>query len=626
MRRILFLLFVFVSFSHAQRGFTNSNPASSCEDVARDSCEATTSYYWLRDLSGAVSLYKCNMDLDGGGYTEIAYLDLNQSTNANDCTRLYARWERTSVQRGDALPTRCRLARDQVFNGACEGAYFGAPHLFRRAMGQAKVYARGSPDAFGGDQIDGLQIIASTGEPAWIYAAAYGLNGVGQGLSSRYCPCDNQQFAIDNSASLNLDFASNRWSCDGRAFLTDNIVPLFGGSACSPVRSRFFDRFQQSLGADARGLSVKLCRDQDYDNEDISFNFINLLVRPSTTFNRTAVCRSTVPTKPLSSTTTAVAAATSTTSSSSQGDVSTSTTTTTTSTSASTGTLPSVCEQSAPATCKACFALDVNCRWCAGLDFGGRCVANCTNGVPVASVADCPADEGMPWLLSTTTRPLASVQFTTPGELLQTTDGTTAMNGAADDNQGLIIGVVIGVILALLLVALLVLAVRRYSRRSSEDVALVHAQSPLPSPRQPAATVGSGVTTVANDAYEPPVGTTLGSSLRAPLSTATSTMTMRNVAVAKSSLIGANADNQMASARYDDLSMRNPPTFGTPTFEPPTDMLVGGRTFSVAGGTLGETGVPGTSATTATPSIRQGRVPGYDAIPAYDHIPDAPNL
>jgi hypothetical protein len=482
------LLSLFLS-TRAQRGFTNSNPASSCEEVARDSCEATTSYYWLRDLNGAVSLYKCNMDLDGGGYTEIAYLDLNQSTNANDCTRLHARWERTSVNRGDTPPTRCRLDRAQVFNGACEGAYFAAPHLFRRAMGQAKVYARGSPDAFGGDQIDGLQIVASTGEPAWIYATAYGLSGVGQGASSRYCPCDNPDFAIDNSASLNLDFASNRWSCDARASFTDNVVPLFGASACSPVRSRFFDRFQQSLGANARGLTVKLCRDQDYDNEDISFNFINLLVRPSASFNRTAVCRSSVPTlQP---------AATSSTSSSSNSPSSSSSATAATTTAATqvtTGsTAPSsACEQAAPSTCKACVALGGACQWCAALDFGGRCVSNCTNGVSVASAADCPADEAMPWLLSTTTRPLASVQFTTPRELLVTHDDTTAATDAVDDgddNQGLIIGVVIGVLCALLLVALLVVVARRYSRRSSEDVALVNAQSPLPSPRQPAGTV-----------------------------------------------------------------------------------------------------------------------------------------
>jgi hypothetical protein len=86
----------------------------------------------------------------------------------------------------------------------------------------------------------------------------------------------------------------------------------------------------------------------------------------------------------------------------------------------------------------------------------------------------------------------------------------------------------------------------------------------------------------------------------------------------------------MASARYDHVSVRNPPTFGTPTFEPPTDLLVGGHTVSVAGGTLGgATAAGATAAATAgaaTVSMRAGPLPGYDAIPAYDHIPDAPNL
>jgi hypothetical protein len=610
---IVLTLFVFFSVSLAQRGFVKENPASSCEEVARDSCDATTSYYWLRDANQQVSLYKCNMDLDGGGYTEIAYVDMSQSTNDNDCSRLYARWERTSAQRGDTPPTRCRLDRFQVVGGACEGAYFNAPHQFRRVMGQAKIYARGSPDAFGGDQIDGLQIIASTGEPAWVFATAYGISGVGQGFSSRYCPCDNPEFALDNSASLNLDFASNRWSCDGRSSLTDNVVPLFGSTACSPVRSRFFDRFQQSLGANARGLSVKLCRDQDADNEDISFNFINLLVRPSAAFNRTAVCRS--------ATTTNAAATTTTTTAPLAGAP----TTTVATVSVSQATAASVCETTSSAsTCKACLQLAAGCSWCAALDFGGRCVANCTDGVPLSSVGECPPDEGMPWLLSTTTRPLASVVFTTPRELVIVThdgaDNNTAAAtdpaGDGDDNQGLIIGVVVGVLCALLLVALLVFVARRFARSSSEDVALVNSHSPLPSPRVPLHKSGS-VASVVNEAYDP-VGTTLAAgSLREPHSTATGTVPVGNVAVAKSSAISAIGaiDQQMASARYDHISVRNPPTFGTPTFTPPTDLLVGGHTVSVAGGTVGDA----TGAVNARPL-------GYDVIPAYDHIPDAPNM
>lgn len=606
---IFALVFFFAHWVVAQRGFTKENPASSCEDVARDNCDATTSYYWLRDANQQVSLYKCNMDLDGGGYTEIAYVDLSQSTNDNDCSRLYARWEQTSVERGDTPPTRCRLDRFQVVGGACEGAYFNAPHQFRRVMGQAKIYARGTPDAFGGEQIDGLQIIASTGEPAWVFATAYGINGVGQGFSSRYCPCENPDFALDNSASVNLDFASNRWSCDGRSSLTDNVVPLFGSTACSPVRSRFFDRFQQSLGANARGLNVKLCRDQDANNEDISFNFINLFVRPSTSFNRTAVCRSPTSVAPTTPPPTVP----------SDGAA------TTTAAVATVSTQASVCETTLSAsTCKACLQLAADCSWCAALDFGGRCVANCTDGVPLSTVGECPPDEGMPWLLSTTTRPLASIEFTTPRELVIVThdgagtgtgDATEAV-GDGGDNQGLIIGVVVGVLCALLLVALLVFVGRRYARSSGEGVALVDSQSPLPSPRVPMHKGGS-VATIVNEAYDP-VGTTLAAgSLREPHSTATGTVPVGNVAVAKSSSIAALGaiDAQLSSARYDHISLRNPPTFGTPTFTPPTDLLVGGHTVSVAGGTAGDA--------TGAVSVRPV---GYDVIPAYDHIPDAPDI
>ena len=265
--------------SSLRTGLDDNNPASSCAAL---SSFFPSDYYWVRASSGSMHVY-CDMTRSCGGVTggwmRVAYLDMTNSTH---------RCPSTLRQRTDSEKLTCRKNGDSA---GCSSFIFPSMNVsYSKVCGRIIGYQSGSPDAFAlrnspsinSNYVDGISL--THGNPRqhiWTFAA-----GNDEDFDVLACPC------LTNAAASPLPYIGRNYFCEtgisGTSTSSMNLVafwgdPLWDGAGCGDRdRCCSFNTppwFYRQLSPTTDGIEMRVCRDEDVNNEDITIQLVELYIQ-----------------------------------------------------------------------------------------------------------------------------------------------------------------------------------------------------------------------------------------------------------------------------------------------------------------------------------------------------------
>ena len=267
-----------------------SFPLDSCAALSPSS---PSGQYWVRTPTGSAALVYCDPTRSCGGVTggwrRVAELDMaNSSQQCPSALR----------QRNDNIRT---CGTDP--NRDCSSLTFPTDSLsYSKVCGKVRAYQVGFPDSFSdlgdGDShrsndidtnyLDGVSLThGSPRQHIWSFAAA--LDEVGT-YPSENCPCINRDLA--SSATRPPAFVGTDYFCDTgssiystfdlQAFFSDD--PLWDGAGCGALNDCcsfnnppwFYKQLPQPT---TDSIEMRVCRDQDTDDEDIAIEMIEIYVQ-----------------------------------------------------------------------------------------------------------------------------------------------------------------------------------------------------------------------------------------------------------------------------------------------------------------------------------------------------------
>ncbi len=272
---------------------------SSCREAAELSHSDLSGYYWVATSpNSAVKVY-CDMERhrhwarygSTEGWMRVAYLNMNDSSH--QCPSGF------SLRTGDSK----RLCQ-KLTDVGCTSITFPANDVhYGRVCGQVRAYQKGTPDAFrpyespyfvhsttiDGQYVDGLSITHGTNPRKHIWTFAAALDSLTSDGSTRECPCTNTGTAY-NAYSLIPPYIGTDYFCEtashqhyqhSRFYHED---PLWDGEGCGPTSSCcqfnsppwFCKELPQPTTDD---IEVRVCTDQNYSDEAIPFELIELYVQ-----------------------------------------------------------------------------------------------------------------------------------------------------------------------------------------------------------------------------------------------------------------------------------------------------------------------------------------------------------
>ena len=271
-------------------GSCEDHPASSCDQIYQSNSSSESGEYWLRRCDGTAVQAYCSMGnpcgCDTGGWKRVAFLNMTDPTQS--CpggTSLFS----------ESYPIR---TCSRKVHGCISFLHSTDFMPYERVCGRVIGYQHRSPDAFGpynGDTsktiddnyMDGVSITYGQSPRKHIWTMAVGLDETGADWNR--CPC------IDRGAGSQFQysgtvppFIGNDYFCDtgslqsvGTGFYDD---PLWDGAGCGPHSSCCsFNNppwFCKSLAAPTReNLELRLCGDEDGNNEDIPIALVELYVK-----------------------------------------------------------------------------------------------------------------------------------------------------------------------------------------------------------------------------------------------------------------------------------------------------------------------------------------------------------
>ena len=271
-------------------GSCEGNPASSCKQIAEERPSAPSGDYWIRLCSGSVIQVYCDMSSrccnSSTGWMRAAYLNMTDATH--NCP--------AGTKLGSDTKRLCRRNQGE----GCKSIFFPVHYLpYTRVCGRVIAYQEGTADAFwqyyrdntktvDDDYIDGITI--SVGYPrthVWSFAASNTEGG--EGADSEYsCPCARTDVPTEGVVPpfVGDDFfcesgTANGWGQRGVLYQDD---PLWDGANC-PANSSCCQLnnppwFCKDLGSEFRNdVEVRLCGDEDFGNEDIPLELIELYIQ-----------------------------------------------------------------------------------------------------------------------------------------------------------------------------------------------------------------------------------------------------------------------------------------------------------------------------------------------------------
>ena len=226
---------------------------ASCADILRFNPSSSSGYYTFRSSTGQVTSVYCDMvrtcGNNTGGWMRVTDLDLyNCPTGLK--SKLF-NGIRTCIQ-------------NEVASGCTPILYSSFNIPYSKICGQIRGYGVGTIDGlYKSNQIHGNSVndnyldgisISSNGNHVWSFVAGD-------------CRCDGHKHA----------FIGNDWTCAGTGCGRGNICPslLWNTSTCGMV-TPFFKDLSLSTTAD---VVMRVCRDEDRNNEDIAITSVELYVQ-----------------------------------------------------------------------------------------------------------------------------------------------------------------------------------------------------------------------------------------------------------------------------------------------------------------------------------------------------------
>ena len=265
-----------------------SDQASSCTEIFDSIPHAPSGYYWLQSANGSAVHVFCDMTLTckgvGGGWMQVAKLDMTNSSQCPPGTRL----------RTDYNKTLCGINTD---GPDCSSIIFGVNGTeYRQVCGKIIAYQYGSPDAFGpkgrpsansidGSYVDGISLTYGSNPRKHIWTFAAALDEVAT-FSSLNCPCTNIHHAMHATSAP--EFVGHDYFCDTGSeqqwsfiFYSDN--PLWDGAGCGPANTCcslndppwFLKQLPSTITED---IEMRMCIDQTQQDEDVRVEIIELYV------------------------------------------------------------------------------------------------------------------------------------------------------------------------------------------------------------------------------------------------------------------------------------------------------------------------------------------------------------
>ena len=269
----------------------------SCKEVIHFNPNASSGYYNITLSNGSMGYIFCDMERlncdQQGGWTRIVYLNMTQP-GATCPEGLRAR----SYSNLDHQ--LCSKIGD---GGGCSSVYYPSPVNYTKVCGQVRGYQYGSPDGAGPnlgggiipnteiDQIyvDGVSITYGENprKHIWTY-----IGSVYEQVNYKdvyICPC-NTQYTTQFSPPI---FIGNDYYCESgnpmpNEWLESTLYsndPLWDGKQCSVqeapcCNSTSMPWFTKSLNEESSSpIEIRLCRNEQFNNEDVPVDIIEILVK-----------------------------------------------------------------------------------------------------------------------------------------------------------------------------------------------------------------------------------------------------------------------------------------------------------------------------------------------------------
>ena len=271
-------------------GKHQSYPATSCVAVLLYYPSSPSGHYWVRSSNGSAVRVYCDMTRScgniTGGWMRVAELDM--TNNSTQCPSGLRQHTYSNI----------RTCETESSSASCSSVIFSTNNIrFSRVCGKIKAYQLGSTNAFadtgrGTDPdintyyVDGVSL--THGRPRqhiWTFVADFDEIGT---YPEDYCPCTktNQAYLARGTPH----FVGNDYFCDTGSqdqavngmLYPDN--PLWDGAGCGSLNKCcsfnnppwFYKQLPQPTTDD---IEMRVCRDQEKQNEDIMIENIYIYVQ-----------------------------------------------------------------------------------------------------------------------------------------------------------------------------------------------------------------------------------------------------------------------------------------------------------------------------------------------------------